>query len=131
MITDNDIRKIRRLKSGARLAPTQIKWLNVAAWRIGISVNLHDGLTQWAFSARLLDTAHSTGDDWMDLGGIIAVIGAPDNPIVPISDTNPADVHHWAWLDGLDGKPVPLTLEKELVNAIREKATKESNGKSS
>lgn len=107
MITDRDIRRIRQLKSDARLAPTQIKWLNVAAWRIGISVDLHDGLTQWAFSARLLDSNKSTGEDWADLGRITGILGAPSDPVTPISDTNPADVHHWAWLDGPDDKPVP------------------------
>lgn len=120
MITNSDIRRIRRLKSDARLAPAQIKWMNVAAWCIGISVEIHDELIQWAFSAQLLDLTHSTGEDWMDLGEITGAIGAPADPVVPISDTNPTAVHHWAWLDGPDGKPIRLTLEKEFVTAIRE-----------
>jgi len=124
MLAERELRNVRALKSEARLALGQVKWLSVGAWRIGVSCMIHDGeIVQWAFSAQLLDRTHSTEQDWAALGQLITAVGAPFDPVTPIAQTKPTDVHHWAWVDGPDG-PIHLTLQPELVETIREAVRK-------
>ncbi len=144
MITDRDKKRIKALKAEARLAPTQIKFLIVAQWRIGISCIIHpDELvpddhggmctarsigTQWSFSARLSDIRRgSSEEDWGDLGRICVIVGAdPRYSVVPVQDTKPTDVIHWSWLDTPHGTSEPVMISEERMAAYRSSLAKPS-----
>jgi hypothetical protein len=120
MLTERELRKVRSLKSDARVKVGQIQWLSIGAWRIGLSCNItHGHSVRWNFSAQLLDRTHSSEADWIMLGQLSAAVDAPHDPVVPIDRMKPTDVQHWAWIDSPDG-PVPVTMDPARLEAIRE-----------
>lgn len=107
MLSENDRRRLKNLKSETRTSGGKIRWASVSAWRIGMSFHLATGNPHWSLSAQLLDRTKSTSEDWADLGQITAVVGSPREPMFPIKDTPPEAVHHYQWFETPDG-PVSL-----------------------
>jgi hypothetical protein len=107
MLSENDRRRLKNLKSDARISSGKIRWANVTAWRVGMSFQLTAGEPHWCLSAQLLDRTQSTEEDWADLGRITSVVGPPTEPMFPIKDTPPGAVHHYQWFETPDG---PMSL---------------------
>jgi hypothetical protein len=56
------------------------------------------GLPGKHFSAQLIPKGRgSTVDDWHFLMEVLALVGAPSEPLVPFASVDASDVHHWHW----------------------------------
>lgn len=124
MITEDDRRRIECLQSDARATAGKICSANVNAWRVGVSFRYTEGESHWSLSLQLLDGTRSIEEDWGDLGRIVAIVGAPSEPLVPIKDTPPDAVHHFQWFESPNG-PVSLAgkISPETLRRIAARPT--------
>lgn len=100
---------IERLRDEQRLKPDKIISGTHGAWSVSYSHTPESGRI---FSARLRQRS-SKARDWIVLGRMATMIGAPQDRMPSTIKTTPEATHYWIW----DGPAVPTDADLDEVRA--------------
>jgi len=88
-----------------------------AGWSFCLDVYEHDLVEHYKLSARLFPPGRSsTEEDWATMGRIVALIGAPPEPLIPIEESHPNSALMWLWHS--DSSPVDTAVREGTARAL-------------